>query len=91
MPRRLILASASPRRRELLALLGLPFEVAPSRVDEDIDPNVGARQVLASTLSPIHRAEALAWQKAFDVWLSNSGSQEVIIAADTLVDRKSVV
>ena len=31
---RLILASASPRRRELLMLLGLPFEVVPSRYEE---------------------------------------------------------
>jgi len=30
----LILASASPRRRELLALAGLPFEVTPAAVDE---------------------------------------------------------
>jgi predicted house-cleaning NTP pyrophosphatase (Maf/HAM1 superfamily) len=28
------LASGSPRRRELLALLGAPFEVAPADVDE---------------------------------------------------------
>jgi septum formation protein len=33
----LILASASPRRRELLALLGLPYEVIPSRYDEPAD------------------------------------------------------
>ena len=31
---RLILASASPRRRELLALLGLPFAIVPSRYEE---------------------------------------------------------
>lgn len=30
----LILASTSPRRREILALLGLPFEVVPPRFDE---------------------------------------------------------
>ena len=31
----IILASASPRRRELLGALGVPFEVRPSNVDED--------------------------------------------------------
>lgn len=36
---RLTLASASPRRRELLALLGLPFDVLPSDVDESLLPN----------------------------------------------------
>ena len=36
--RRLVLASASPRRRELLALLGRPFEVVVTDVDERIVP-----------------------------------------------------
>ena len=35
---RLILASASPRRRELLARLGLPFEVVPADVVEHEPP-----------------------------------------------------
>ena len=39
----LILASASPRRRELLGHLGLPFEVRPSDVDESQRPGEGAR------------------------------------------------
>ena len=30
----LVLASASPRRKELLAILGIPFEVIPSAIDE---------------------------------------------------------
>lgn len=34
----LILASASPYRRELLERLGLPFEVRPAHVDESIAP-----------------------------------------------------
>lgn len=34
MPPRLILASASPRRRELLSILGVRFEVVPANVDE---------------------------------------------------------
>jgi len=36
----LTLASASPRRRELLAQLGLPFDVVPSTVDEALAPDV---------------------------------------------------
>jgi septum formation protein len=34
MSPRLVLASASPRRRELLALLGLEFDVRPVDLDE---------------------------------------------------------
>jgi septum formation protein len=37
-PRRLVLASASPRRRELLALLGRPFDVVAIDVDESPRP-----------------------------------------------------
>jgi len=40
-PTRLILASASPRRRELLKVLGIPFSVVPSRVGEE--PRRGER------------------------------------------------
>ena len=32
---RLILASASPRRRELLSRVGIPFDVSPTEVAED--------------------------------------------------------
>ncbi|MCA9616607.1 MAG: Maf family protein, partial [Myxococcales bacterium] len=38
-PRRLVLASASPRRRELLTGLGLVFDVRPSDVDETVAAN----------------------------------------------------
>jgi nucleoside triphosphate pyrophosphatase len=45
----LVLASASPRRRELLARLGLPFAVRPVAVDEDFgslrDPQIAARRL----------------------------------------------
>ena len=34
----LILASASPRRRELLTYLGIPFEIAPADLDESLIP-----------------------------------------------------
>jgi len=36
MPDPVILASASPRRRELIAILGVPFEVVPSAYDEHL-------------------------------------------------------
>jgi len=44
---RLILASASPRRRELLAQLGLEFEVLPAEVTEHEDPAAEPRAMVA--------------------------------------------
>lgn len=75
---RLILASASPRRRELLARLGLPFEVWPSGIEETLAPEIPA-PVLAM---------ALARAKARDVAdrLRTAGSEPaLILGADTLV------
>ncbi|WP_396200759.1 Maf family protein, partial [Gemmatimonas sp.] len=36
---RVILASQSPRRRELLVLIGIPHEVHPADVDESVHPD----------------------------------------------------
>jgi nucleoside triphosphate pyrophosphatase len=46
-PVRLILASASPRRRELLAQLGVPFEVVVADVTEHEDPGTDPRVMVA--------------------------------------------
>lgn len=67
----LILASASPRRRELLALTGLPFAVDAPEVDESCD--LPPREAVAE----ISRRKALAGAAA------HPGC--VILAADTLV------
>jgi septum formation protein len=70
----LILASASPRRRELLAVLGLPFEIQPSTFEEpspETHPNPAAFGI------------SLALGKAEDVAGRNPG--RLVIAADTLV------
>lgn len=75
---RLILASASPRRRELLPRLGLPFEVRPSEVPEALPPGV----------EPADLAEALARAKARHVAArvaAEGGPAAVVLAADTLV------
>lgn len=75
---RLILASASPRRRELLPRLGLPFEVRPSGVPEILQPGV----------APAALAVALARSKAQEVTArvaAESGPPAVVLAADTLV------
>ena len=70
----LILASASPRRRELLGRLGVPFEVAPA----DVDENVGK-----PGMRPERVARALARRKALAVAAQRRGA--AVLAADTVV------
>lgn len=76
--KRIILASQSPRRRELLTQIGLKFEVIPSTVEE----------VITSTNS-VEVVQELAQQKARDV--ANVAAKEtpkeslLVIGADTIV------
>jgi len=72
---KLILASQSPRRRELLERMGLPeFEIRPAAGEESASPD----------LTPAQLVEALSRQKAREIALS-ADAQDVIIAADTVV------
>ncbi|GMA58445.1 hypothetical protein GCM10025858_29480 [Alicyclobacillus sacchari] len=71
----LILASGSPRRRQLLAMLGVEFDVVVSRVDEAIAPGTAAPDAV----------KQLARRKANAVWLQRQKADEVIVAADTVV------
>lgn len=70
---RVILASQSPRRRELLRLIGVPHEVSPADIDETFLPHE----------SPAPHAERLATEKAAVIAEREPGA--VIIAADTIV------
>jgi septum formation protein len=72
-PLRVILASASPRRRELLTLVGIPHEVRPADIDETVLPGE----------APIPHAERLARAKAHALAERQPGA--VVIAADTIV------
>lgn len=71
--RKIILASESPRRKELLAMLGLKFRVVKSGVDEKLNPRLGPRA----------QAEALSKQKAEAV--AAKYDDAIVIAADTIV------
>ncbi|PGT88171.1 MULTISPECIES: Maf family protein [Bacillaceae] len=73
MKKNLILASASPRRKELLELLQLPFEVIASEVEEVVDEK----------LSPAEMVQSLAEQKAKSV--AENVSNAFVIGSDTLV------
>jgi septum formation protein len=75
---RLILASASPRRRELLERLGLPFEVWPSGVEEVLAPGVPA-PALATALARAKAREVADRLRAAD------GAPALVLGADTLV------
>jgi len=70
--KKIILASASPRRRELLEKLGLKFEVETGDYEEDIN----------SKLEPHELARQLSIKKAQSVAVRNKNA--IIIAADTI-------
>jgi septum formation protein len=70
--KRIILASASPRRKELLERIGLIFEIIPS----------GAEEVITSQL-PSEVVEELSRQKAEDV--AGQVTEGIVIGADTVV------
>ncbi|MFC1713991.1 Maf family protein [Candidatus Poribacteria bacterium] len=55
---KLILASASPRRRQLMEQIGLTFEVMPSNVDED--DIVGHDPLMNIQAIALHKARAVA-------------------------------
>jgi septum formation protein len=73
--RRLILASASPRRRELLAQAGFTFEVRPAHVNED--PRTDE--------DPIAYVVRLARDKAQAVFNELNDPEIVVLGADTTV------
>lgn len=73
----LVLASGSPRRKEILRKLGLDFEVVPSLIEENLN----------EFTSPVEAVITLASAKAHDVAdrLSPKISRPVILAGDTIV------
>jgi septum formation protein len=69
----IVLASASPRRQELLRNAGIPFAVEPANIDET--PRAGE--------APRECAERLAREKALAVWRTRP--QDWVLGADTIV------
>ncbi len=70
---RIVLASASPRRKELLGQLGIEFEICISDVEENIKETMPARMV-----------EELSFRKAEAVFHKLTGDI-LVIGADTVV------
>lgn len=70
---RLILASSSPRRREILALLGIPFEVIEPEFDERVSPDLAIED----------EAIAFALGKAQSV--ASRYPSSIVIGSDTMI------
>lgn len=71
---RIILASGSPRRRELMEQIGIRTEVMPSSVEERVTSDIPDQVVLE-----------LSGQKAEDVAEKTEGRDVLVIGADTVV------
>jgi septum formation protein len=74
-PNMLVLASASPRRRELLTQAGFEFQVHPAHIPEDLYPDE----------DPIAYVTRLARQKAETVYARLSNPRVTVLGADTTV------
>ena len=68
----LILASASPRRKELLGLFHIPFEIRVADIDETMDPEK----------APFDEVARVSGLKAAAL---NAAPDDVVVAADTIV------
>jgi len=71
---KIILASSSPRRRELLTLMGLEFEIIKPENDEDMTKKVNFKKL----------SEILSYQKAEEVFNKTSGDR-LVIGSDCMV------
>ena len=71
----IVLASASPRRRELLAVLGVQFKVVPAEIDES----------RRAGESPAAYVERMALEKAREGAERAHSAQELVLGADTVV------
>lgn len=72
---KIVLASKSPRRKELLALLDLDFEIITADIDETMDPSLPVTDEVAR----------ISCEKALAV-ANNIDGNAVIISADTIVE-----
>ena len=70
----ILLASTSPRRRELLGLLGLQFQISPPTCEETLSPH----------LSPSEQTRQLARDKARSV--ANHHPEDMVIGSDTVIE-----
>lgn len=78
---KLLLASKSPRRRQLLSELGFPIEFVDINVDEHTDNSLSANET----------AQFLAQRKAMAYPVEQLNDDEVLVTADTVVVHNDIV
>lgn len=81
--KRIILASQSPRRRELMTLMGLRAQIHPSRFDETLSPSAFETSAAYAIETAAHKAHDVAQQLKTE-W-------DLILAADTIVEFDGAV
>ena len=78
---KLVLASKSPRRKEILAQAGYEFEIVVSNVDENVEEEKAEDKVLA-----------IAKKKGLDIYSKiNQAEDSVILSADTIVLLDNII
>jgi septum formation protein len=83
----LILASSSPRRRELLAQVGYKFEVRPAQINED--PRDGENPIAYVTRLAREKAEAVF--RELTAASPKSGKKPAVLGADTTVTLDNMI
>lgn len=78
--KKIVLASASPRRKELLEQIGIFFEIQPAKGEEIITGN-----------TPSQIVEELSCQKASEVAEKNREDGTLIIGSDTVVSYEDKI
>lgn len=78
---KIILASQSPRRKELMQLLNHPFEVIPSAFNEEIITKTNPKEYVIT----------LAKEKAQSVFTTQKDTSCLVIGADTIVVYNEVI
>lgn len=81
----LILASSSPRRRELIQTLGLPVVIRASEADETVKPGLTPAQIV-ETLS-VRKAEAVRSTLARDEGTVVIGSDTIVVLDDRVLGK----
>ncbi|MCX7922682.1 MAG: Maf family protein [Clostridia bacterium] len=76
----IVLASASPRRTELLKQIGIEFKIIPSNIEEDIKVNIPPEELV----------QKLSYEKALDV-AKQLPEGSLVIGADTIVVKDGVL
>ena len=82
-PGSLVLASASPRRRDILSRLGLDFEIHPANIDESPRPGEAASELVVRLALGKARTVAQALADGSERWVLGSDTV-VVLAGETL-------